>query len=159
MKLLNLCIFLLLMGTSVMSAQSGKALVIEKNNGQKSYFILAQKPEVSFSNHVLHLYMNGNYSDFELSNVSRFFFVDASLGIEDKQTEKGLKISYLSNDKVCIENMENTDKVKLYSLDGVEYPNSIHIINHSVEIPLGSLPKGTYIINISNKQSFKINRK
>lgn len=159
MKYLKLCIIFLLMGLSKMNAQSGKLLVIEKQNGTAMSFILKQKPELSFSNHMLHISLNGNITNLEIGDVKQFYFVDESLSIKENRVNSTFKISYLSNDKVQIEGVSRNDQVHLFSIDGVQYSNCVRILDNSAEISFTPLPKGTYVINISQKQSFKINRK
>ena len=140
-------------------AYSNKALIIERQNGMKMTFLLKEKPELSFSNHVLHISVNGKNTEFEINNVNQFYFKeDDESAIEDVKANN-IWISYQSDNIVVLEGVKKSDNIRIYSINGLQYPNCVTISENHAKVSLASLPKGAYLINIQNKQTFKVYKK
>ncbi|MBR6320057.1 MAG: hypothetical protein IKR50_06445 [Prevotella sp.] len=136
-----------------------KALVIEFRSGDTSTFVLSQKPEINFSNHLLHLSVYDSNNDFEIADVAQFYFAEETQGVEEVKKNGTIRIAYSSNDKVIVEGLSATDHLRLYSLEGIQYAGRVSVADGSAVVSLQSLPKGTYLINIKDKQTLKVLRK
>lgn len=150
----------LLLGFSVLSirAVEEKVLIVEQQNGDISSFLLSGKPEMKFENHVLKIDMKGKTTDFEIEQVRQFYFDDASSDIS-QLAATGLRIYTTSDDKVVVEGVDEKETICLYSLKGTNYANRVSTNNRVAVISLSRLPKGTYLISVSNKKTIKIVRK
>ena len=103
--------------------------------------------------------MDGSNTDFEIADVSQLYFAEDVQSIETSTKENSIRITYRSNDKVIVEGLSDSDHVRLYSSEGVKYAERVSVSAGRAEVSLQSLPKGIYLINIKNKQTFKIQRK
>jgi hypothetical protein len=150
----------LLLGFSVLSirAVEEKVLIVEQQNGGISSFLLSERPEMKFENHVLQIDMKGKTTDFEIDQVRQFYFDSASSDISHLPST-GLRIYSTSDDKVVIEGIDEKESISLCSLKGTNYANRVSTNNRVAEISLAHLPKGTYLISVSNKTTFKIIKK
>ena len=142
---------------SIQAAEE-KALIVEQQNGSTTVFLLSEKPEMTFADHVLQIGVNGKTTSFEIEKVQQFYFKNISSGVSPLAAN-GLRIYSPSDDKIVIEGIDEKDAVSLYTIEGVAYANCVSTQNRTAEVSLASLPKGTYLINISNKKTFKIVRK
>jgi hypothetical protein len=52
--------------------------------------------------------------------------------------------------------VDATDKVRLYTLDGRSVAASYQVDGAAITVSIEALEPGTYILNVDNKQSFKI---
>ena len=135
-----------------------KALIVELQEGNKAEFVLSKSPILTFANKVLQIEINGSSNNFELNDVKQFYFDDASTGISPISSTD-VRIICQDNNRIVIEGINETDKVQLYSVDGKMMNNRVEVNRSRAEISLTSLPKGIYLINVPNKQTFKIRRK
>lgn len=150
---------LLLCSVIGVQASDDKTLIVEMLNGQKTAFMLTEKPELTFANHVLNISMNGDLTDFEISSVKQMYFIEElGVGISNS-VHSDLKIIRSTNNSVVIEGCTQEMPVQIFSIDGIQHSECVKSVNGRMEITLISLPKGIYIINIANQQTFKIIKK
>ncbi len=155
-KLILLIAFVLLAFT--VRASDVKCLIVALQNGTEIAFGLPEEPEITFSNHTLVISANmKSPAHIEINNVNWITF-DIRNDIPTL-TKETLKMSYLSDNIICIEGIDENDHLGLYSSNGMRLTNNVSIYDDKAEIDISSLPSGIYIINILNKQSFKIYKK
>ncbi len=135
-------------------------LVVEMNDGSSVNYILSQKPQISMGDQIVRITTgdNGMEVTYPDAQVKRFSF-SAFDPVKIEETElspKVLKVRYMDGQCVVISGTEATDHIALYTLNGQQISNGISIADGQTTIDIASLPKGVYIINVSNKQSFKI---
>lgn len=135
----------------------GKALIVERQNGTKTTFILAEQPELTFADKALHISVSGKSTDFEIGDVKQFYFGDAATDIAAPQAD-GLRVVCQSDDKIVIEGVGAHAVVQLFALNGTRLTGHASVADGRAEVTLTSLPKGIYLIKI-NQQTFKIYRK
>lgn len=155
----KLCMAVMFSVCSFLGAKAeGKALFIEGTDGSKTAFVLSEKPEVTFVGKVLRVSVNGKNTDFEISGVKQFRFNDAATDIEMLKADD-TKIFYQLGDKVIIEGIRANVPVQLYSVSGTLLKGRVSFSDDHAEVSFTSLPKGIYLIKISNQQTIKIYRK
>ena len=135
-------------------------LVVEMNDGSSVNYILSQKPQISMGDQIVRIITgdNGMEVTYPDAQVKRFNFraFDPVKIEETVLPEKVLKVKYVDGQSVVISGTEATDRIALYTLNGQQMQGGISVANGETTIDIASLPKGVYIINVSNKQSFKI---
>ena len=72
-KTMVLLCFLWCLQTGI-HADTGKSLVIQKNNGSKTTFLLSESPELTFSNRSLKVTVNGKNTTFQIDDVAQYYF-------------------------------------------------------------------------------------
>lgn len=135
-------------------------LVVEMNDGSSVNYILSQKPQISMGDQIVRITTGDNgmevtYPDTQLKRFSFRAFDPVKIE-ETELPEKVLKVKYVDGQSVVISGTEATDRIALYTLNGQQMQGGISVANGETTIDIASLPKGVYIINVSNNQSFKI---
>lgn len=133
-------------------ADTGKSLVIEKNNGAKTTFLLSESPELTFANRSLKVTVNGKNTIFLIDDVSQYYFeITAPNTITPLQTSD-LRICYSSSQTLIIDGVNMPAAVSIHAIDGKAYPANVRVANGRAEISISQLPTGIYIISINNQQ-------
>lgn len=148
-----------LVGCSILGARAdGKALIIENKDGSKTAFVLSEKPEITFADNVLRVNMKGKNVDFEISDVKQFYFNNAATDIAVLKADDA-KIVYQSDDRIIIEGINSNAPIQLYAVNGTKIVGRVSTSEDRAEVSIVSLPKGIYLINISNQQTLKFYKK
>lgn len=139
----------------IIMANGEKAMVVKQKDGKT--FNLFNFSDMAFSKGNLWIYTTNNNFAFEISNIELIYFVDipSSSDVLDV-TEKQIKITNYSNDKIVIDGVGIHEPIKIYSIEGKIQNNCVNFANNKAEVLLSALSPGVYIINISNKKSLKV---
>jgi hypothetical protein len=159
-KKLFMFAFLACMTLSAWCQGEYTTLVVEMNDGSSVNYILSQKPQISMGDQIVRITTGDNgmevtYPDTQLKRFSFRAFDPVKIE-ETELPEKVLKVKYVDGQSVVISGTEATDRIALYTLNGQQMQGGISVANGETTIDIASLPKGVYIINVSNNQSFKI---
>ena len=134
-------------------------LVIAFTDGTEATFALSRKPVLTFAEQQLCLAVEGQASEFELSDVANFHFAEGAQCIRAPRAEADFALSWLDDDHLEIHPALPGSRIVLYGLDGTVYPGHVRVFDGRAEVTLAALPKGMYLLNINNRRTFKINRK
>ena len=134
-------------------------LVIDFSDGSNISFALAKQPVLTFADNRLCVSVEGQKSEFELSDVLNFHFKEDPSDIRSPRVDNNYTISWHRDDLIVISNVSSDAVIRLYGIDGALYPNGVNVNGDRVEISLSALPKGNYLININNSRTLKICRK
>ena len=101
---------------------------------------------------------NNLSATYNHADVKQFYFKEFDrTAIEENITpQKVLKITYVDGENVRISGTDANDRINLYTIDGRMIQNRISANAEETIVHIGSLEKGIYIIQVSNKQSFKV---
>lgn len=152
-------LILLLIGMSSMLWAKDNLLVIDFTDGSDMSIALSKQPVLSFAEQNLCLRAEGMASEFELSNVERFYFKEHSSDISSPRAAEDYIILWQGDDLIVISTIASNTQVRLYGIDGTLYPSRVNANGEQMEVSLAGLPKGTYLLNINNSRTLKINRK
>lgn len=155
----TILLILLFMGMSSMLWAKDYLLVIDFTDGTDMSIALSKKPVLSFAEQNLCLRAEGMASEFELSNVVRFYFKEHSSDIRSPHAADDYIILWQGEDLIVISNAASNTQVCLYGIDGTLYPSRVNANGEQMEVSLAGLPKGTYLLKINNSRTLKINRK
>ena len=134
-------------------------LVIDFSDGTNISFALAKQPVLTFSDNRLCVSVEGQKSEFELSDVLNFHFKEDPSDIRYPRIDSDYTISWQGDDLIVISNVASDAVIRLYGIDGALYPNGVNVNGDRAEISLSVLPKGIYLININNSRTIKVSRK
>lgn len=158
-KIIGMTLLFLQLSVVSLWADNDRTLVVEMHNGSSISFVLSKKPVLTFANRMLQIEVEGSLASMEIDNVSQFYFKDAATGNISVQTDGDLRIASQDNNRIVIEGINPTDKVNLYSADGRMMNPQVEYNGTRAEVSLSALPQGIYVIQISNNQPIKINKK
>lgn len=158
-------VFLLCCGVGL-HAQEPEILFVTTIGGEVDKILLSHKPQISHTKTIYDSWtvtitetVTENYTmeyGYPIEIIKDYTFSDGTDGIE--QPLKGnLRYTFSHHDgKVFIDGLNDSEQIKIYTIDGKEYKVPISLKNGHVEIPFSSTPKGVYLVKITNKQTFKI---
>lgn len=144
-------LLLLLFFPALMSAQKEKALVVNVSDGTAVYFLLEEKPLITFVDDAVKIVSATNEATIKRSLVKDFRFVDElPTGIEDLE-DAGENLDNgryeLSRNSIYIEGLSPGCIVRLFSLKGETIITETADEEGSVTISFDTLPSGIYVVN------------
>jgi len=148
----------LMLFSASLFANIGKSILrVELKDGTKNEYILEERPQIKFAGEKAVFYCNDVVTEYFKDNIERFAFICDETGISELNAGD-TRISYIG-DKVLIEGVSESNNISVYSLDGKKQQIAISKVGQIIEMSLLNLSKGSYIISLSNKQSFKVLKK
>lgn len=133
-------------------------LVIETKSGDTFEMWLRWKPEVHFNATGMTFTCGEELTGYLYDEVSKFYFnlYDPVTAIAAPKADGIVRIICLDQSKVVISGIDELDAVRLYDLNGRSIVADTMADGNALTVSLDELAAGTYILNIGNKQSFKI---
>lgn len=153
-------ILLLLSFGSMYANANVKYMTIEQKNGESLSFLLADNPEITYSEDK-QLVVNGNAeTSFVLSDVKNYHFTEndeTSKTNVRNTTSVGLRIISMGNQTIRIENAPTSAIVRIADMNGISWKSTTVDNTGTATI---SLPQsqGVYMLSVGN-QSIKVIRK
>lgn len=148
----------LMLFSASLFANIGKSILrVELKDGTKNEYILEERPQIKFAGEKAVFYCNDVVTEYFKDNIERFAFICDETGISELNAGD-TRISYIG-DKVLLEGVSESNNISVYSLDGKKQQIAISKVGQIIEMSLLNLSKGSYIISLSNKQSFKVLKK
>ena len=148
----KLLLLLILFFSSVtMYAEGKKVLSVLMKDGTSVYFLLAEKPLITFQNDEVKIVSDKDEATMKRTLVERFEFVsEIPTGIEDVEDleEKVACENFeLAGDAVYISGLTPGCKVQLLSVNGRVLASEVAGENGCVTLQLEALPSGIYLVN------------
>ena len=134
-------------------------LVIDFTDGTNMSFALAKQPVLTFADKSLCVSMDGQKSEFELSDVLNFHFKEDPSDIRSPRVDNDFTISWQGDDFLVISHVSPSTKIRLYGIDGTFCQGRVNVDGENIVVSLSDLPIGIYLIKINNCRTIKINRK
>ena len=152
-----LLMFALAVTVTTQAQSDYSTLVVETKSGTKLEISLQKKPEVSINNKEFIIYSGDEVTSYIYEAVRKFYFKPYSATNIDAPVAKNtIRIVMHNQSKVVIDGVGEQSKVRLYSLNGQALPVVSSTSNNVLTVSLDELTPGTYILNIDNKQTFKL---
>lgn len=164
---------LLLFGTVMSRAQQEfSTLVVDFTDGTSVSISLHDRPALYIDrkdgNEILSVWYVGGESgsvntQYDNSKVRKFYFrmydpaIADHVSSMDKEDEVG--IVFVDNWTVHVSGLKQADEVRVYSIDGRQILTGTKTDDGRCDVQLGGCPKGTYIIRINDKHSFKVQKR
>lgn len=154
----NILITLFLLLPAMSFAQNKKVLAVYLKDDTAVYFLLMEKPVITFVNDSVQIISDTNEAKVKRSSVNEFKFlneiptkIEHLTEADDQFTREHYK---LSKDAIVIEGLVPGNNVCLLSLDGKVIISTSALENGIVTISLDTLSSGIYIITY-NKTAIK----
>ena len=148
----KLLLLLILFFSSVtMYAEGKKVLSVLMKDGTSVYFLLAEKPLITFQNDEVKIVSKNDEATMKRALVDRFEFVaEVPTGIEDVE-ELDEKVASenleLTGDAVHISGLLPGCRVQLLSVNGQVLMSAVADDNGCVTLSLDALASGIYLVN------------
>ena len=132
-------------------------LVVETKSGDTFEISLREKPQVKMGEKEISFVCGDDITGYIYDEVTKIFFKPYDpTGITTVEDERVIRIVYVNQSEVVVSGVESTDMVNLYGLDGRRIAANPAVNDGVLTLSLEQLTAGTYILNIGNKQSFKL---
>ena len=142
-------LFTLLMLVGVVSAQAeGSALCVTRTNGEVAYYILSEKPVVSFGETTMLIVAGNASTEYQRTEVEKFTFVD-------KKAITG--IAQIGEGSTVFQYQDNTIRavggaIQVYNSQG-------KLVKQGEDtVSLNDQPQGVYVVKM-NQQTIKVIKK
>lgn len=159
MRKILLSLLLALTATAMVQAQNEySTLVVETRSGTTLEVSLREKPQVQVTDKEFVITCGSEVTGYVHDEVRKFYFkpYDPKTGIEAPVAANTIRIAWLDESKVTISGISEAGKVRLYTLDGRSVAADASASKEVITVSLDGLAPDTYILNIDNKQSFKL---
>lgn len=141
---------------SAQAQQEGMSLLVQKTDGTKHYYLLANLPVITFADDKCSIKSSDFSAEYPMYEIEFARFVDSSTGIDEMKSEVVVDLS--DPNRVRILGLAADSAVSLYNLSGVMLSSTKADGSGTAEIITESLPAAVYIIS-SKETTFKIYRK
>ncbi len=145
----NLLLSLLLLTFSALTfAQKKDVLGIFMKDGTSVYFLLEEKPLITFENTDVKVVSSADEAVLERSQVDRFEFVnEIPTAIEDVEEEVNREKCELTHNAIYLSGLAPGCKVQLFSIGGQSILATSANGDGTATITIDSLPAGIYLVN------------
>lgn len=136
-------------------AQGNATLVLWHANGTTTDVELFTQPRVQFLNDSVFITSTVLDLKYEAKDILRFSYKGNGTGISLPQSETNYQ---QENGQLVFNGVKLSDHVALYTTNGIRVPVRLSSVNGKVSLPLSSVPKGVYVLNVNGKTT-KFTRK
>lgn len=145
----KLLLSLLLFAFSALTfAQKKDVLSILMKDGTSVYFLLEEKPLITFENSDVKVVSSTDEAVLERAQVDRFEFVDeVPTAIEELEEEIAREKFEMTRNAIHLSGLAPGCKVQLFSISGQSILATAANENGAVTISIDSLPAGIYLVN------------
>ena len=131
-------------------AQGNATLVLWHPNGTTTEVELYKQPRVRFLNDSVFITSTVLDLKYDAKDILRFSYKGNGTGISLPQSETNYQ---QENGQLVFNGVKLTDHVALYTTNGIRVPVRLSSVNGHVSLPLSSVPKGVYVLNVNGKTS------
>ena len=153
---------LLLTVSGLRAAEDDVVLRVSLMDGSEVLFSLEKNPEVTFDDETVYIQSTASSAIYQIDDVVEMNFVENESVVTKKEEMPNVsaKILFriLGEDLVKVIGNDLSPEVLVYGADGRSVDVPVDYSQSEINIRLGSLPRGLYIIK-TNQQSFKFIRK
>lgn len=151
---------LFLVALSTRAQNEYSTLVVETKSGYTLEISLRKMPEVQFNAEGISFAYNDEVIGYVYDKVRKLYFKPYDpTGIALPTEDKVIRIVHVDQSQVVVAGVADADEVRLYALDGRSIMAAASTDDGTLTVSLDGLAPGTYILNIGNKQSFKLLRR
>lgn len=144
-KLLTLSLFFLL--SASMQAQ---ILVLHHANGTTTDVQLYTQPQVKFEGDRVLITSTVLNMEYSKQDVLRFTYKGGPLGISSSKDKANVS---QENDQLIFHGIKSSDKIAVYTANGIRVPVRISRNSSTVTLPLSAIPSGVYLLSVNGRIS------
>lgn len=159
-KQLLFSLFALGAWTGATAQDVGYVMRVTLTDGTVDSYLVADHPTVEFTQDKVTVQSASVRAEYAADDVKDYTFVDVNATNIEATTaetpEHGITFKYVDGENISIRGIEATTPVSVYSIGGQKQNATIIRTPDGANVSLGTLPTGTYIINIRNIKSIKV---
>lgn len=145
--------------TALLLSQGASAeyLIVSFRDGTTTSFDLEDRPVVSLQSPKMIIRAGSVEAEYDSDSVETFVIGDPG-GTAPVLAKDEIRLTYRDRNNAGVSGLDPGSSVILYSIDGKAIATTAADSEGSAWLDLSGLAKGSYIISITNGQSFKIIR-
>ena len=152
-----LSLLLAFIAIAVQANDEYSTLVIETMEGTKFEISLQKKPKVQLTDDKFIITCGKEITGYTYGEIRKFFFkLSGNLEVKPSADDRIIRVTFVDNTTVTISGIDNPEVIRLYTLDGSPAKPRVEVNDAIVTVSLSTLDAGIYILNIDNKQTFKL---
>ena len=152
-----LSLLLAFIAIAVQANDEYSTLVIETMEGTKFEISLQKKPKVQLTDDKFIITCGKEITGYTYGEMRKFFFkLSGNLEVKPSADDRIIRVTFVDNTTVTISGIDNPEVIRLYTLDGSPATPRVEVNDAIVTVSLSTLDAGIYILNIDNKQTFKL---
>ena len=152
-----LSLLLAFIAIAVQANDEYSTLVIETMEGTKFEISLQKKPKVQLTDDKFIITCGKEITGYTYGEIRKFFFkLSENLEVKPSADDRIIRVTFVDNTTVTISGIDNPEVIRLYILDGSPAKPRVEVNDAIVTVSLSTLDAGIYILNIDNKQTFKL---
>lgn len=131
-------------------------MTVELRNGKTNYFILDEKPVVSFNGNICSVTATSLKADYDMADIdnTHFELIDPS-GV-DEVTKDGLTLDLSERGIAIVRGAMPESDVTLFNIGGILITSVKADSTGFASIDLRELQGGTYLISVGKERTFKV---
>ena len=150
-KVLTIFTLMLLTFCSLPSIAQGNAtLVLWHADGTTTDVALYLMPKVEFSGDKVRITSTVLDMEYPKENILRFSYKGSGTGISSPKTETDYS---QEGDRLVFHGIASTDKVAIYTANGIRVPAHLTTAGAGVTLSLSSIPQGVYVLSVNGRTS------
>ena len=150
-KVLTIFTLMLLTFCSLPSIAQGNAtLVLWHADGTTTDVALYLMPKVEFSGDKVLITSTVLDMEYPKENILRFSYKGSGTGISSPRNEADYS---QEGDRLVFHGITSTDKVAIYTTNGIRVPAHLIAAGDGVTLSLSSIPQGVYVLSVNGKTS------
>ena len=152
MKTFLKCLILLLLVcvSTTATAQNKATLVLWHADGTTTDIALYLMPKVEFQDDKVRITSTILDMEYPKADILRFTYKGGGSGIETPKAEADYS---REGDRLVFHGVTSTDRVAVYTSNGIRVPIHLTVADNSVTLPLNSIPQGVYVLSVNGKTS------
>lgn len=132
------------------TAQDNATLVLWHADGTTTDVELYLRPRIEFANDKIRITSNVLNMEFSKDDIVRFSYKGEGTGIASPQHDADYS---QESGRLVFHGISATDLVAVYTTNGVRVPVSLSVTSDGFALPLSTLSKGVYLLNVNGKTS------
>ena len=148
-KILTLFV-LFLMTIPSLKAQNNATLVLWHADGTTTDVALYLMPRVEFKNDKVIITSTILDMEYPKSDILRFSYKGNGTDIKTPKSEADYS---QEGDRLVFHGVSSTDRVAVYTSNGIRVPVHLSATNDGVTLSLTSIPQGVYILSVNGRTS------
>lgn len=136
---------------------------VSLTDGKVDTYVVADHPYVTFLQDVTWIYSNGLLTEYESGKIESYSFVERDVTeieeVTEQEDSEGITVWFVDGVTVKVRGIASETAIRVYSVGGQMVTPIVSLQEDGADITFSNQPSGTYIINIGNVKSIKIQKR
>lgn len=136
---------------------------VSLTDGKVDTYVVADHPYVTFQQDVTWIYSKGLLAEYESGKIESYSFVERDVTeieeVTEQEDNEGITVWFTDGVTVKVRGIAPETAIRVYTVGGQMVTPIVSLQEDGADITFSNQPSGTYIINIGNVKSIKIQKR